>query len=59
VDLAGHLRPHAGCLLQRFRIGVEQRVDRPELLREVAAGDVTDLLDADREQDAAEGLGRL
>src|SRR5207247_11062229 len=32
----------------------QQRVDRAEALREVAAGDVADLLEPDREQEAAE-----
>ena len=54
VDELGHDRADArrrGDLLGRRG---QQRVDRAELLGEVAAGDVADALDPDREQHAAE-----
>ena len=45
VDQLRHLRPDARRLLDLLRRRGQQRVDRAELLGEVAAGDVADLLD--------------
>ena len=52
------LRPDAGRLGDLLRRGREQRVDGAELLGEVAAGDVADALDPDREQDASRTAAR-
>src|SRR4051794_6848108 len=55
-DRLGHLRPDAGRLRDLLRRRGHERVDRAELLGEVAAGDEADLLEADREQDDPERL---
>ena len=54
VDQLGHDRADPGRLRDLLRRGRQQGVDRAELGREVAAGDVADALDADREQHDAE-----
>ena len=56
MDRLRHLRPDALRLLDLLRGGCQQRVDRAELLGEVAPSHVPDLLDPEREQDTAERL---
>src|SRR5512132_464822 len=60
VDPLGHLRADARRRLDLLGRGRQQRIDRAELLGEVAPGDVADLLQADGEEHAPEAavLGR-
>ena len=57
-DQPGDDRPDAGRLRDLLGRGGEQRVDRAEVLREVAAGDEADALDAEREEHAPERAAR-
>ncbi len=55
TDQDGHLLADAGDRLDLLLVGCQQRIDVAEALGEVTAGDLPDLLDPKREENASEG----